>query len=380
MANKLLTGASLIFLLGLHSAVAATFADLQLDPSDVSILLPLPRSISEAKRYPKARELLPREFLLNLSFDIRNPRPIILPSDPSIYSSLTALGIRLDPCFREHFGDGCQPQIRLVLQPLIENAFQSYSTSDYAVHLFYPISRKELRELLTRIRKSRTSSERSGGALRVNPLISRQGIGGTFANALFSGINPLVKFERLSRVAFFMKDDSGETWFFKSFDKFGNEAAAVPIHGVSATYQSITNSATGSNGFDSDDESLANPVGDQLFEVLRRSSQANLKKAALLVSKIERPSLHLPGTIDCLSCHATAPVRFGLSKMTGFTSREDESFILQALKIQEAETPYASNYETNRFILFGYNGSSPIIGQRVMNETDAVLKYLRQNP
>lgn len=105
---------------------------------------------------------------------------------------------------------------------------------------------------------------------------------------------------------------------------------------------------------------LANNLPDQIktFRFLEDSAtfpEKDLNALKKEIADVEDPEKQLPGTVNCLSCHAAQPIRAFL------------------------ENPERKPEDTRSFRMFGYFGRQPSIMKRVQRETAEVLKKVGLN-
>jgi hypothetical protein len=89
------------------------------------------------------------------------------------YDDLRVVGLRIDPCFMHNWGTAtCQPQVRLVLQPLDGTG----AIGDDALHAIYNLDGAELDQLLDGLRVvAAAGAGARGRAARREPGAARPG-------------------------------------------------------------------------------------------------------------------------------------------------------------------------------------------------------------
>ncbi len=99
--------------------------------------------------------------------------------------------------------------------------------------------------------------------------------------------------------------------------------------------------------------------------------------------RIENPNFHSPNTIDCASCHVSQPARQLIGEMVfGFSSTGNANTFTADPSIPpsnvESTTSVLSGDELNLHA-FSYRDAAPMINQRVINETAAILAYVNSH-
>src|SRR5205085_10255508 len=87
-------------------------------------------------------------------------------TDTLDYARMRVVAIRFDGCFPA--ATGCEPQIRMVMQPIADDG----EALDSAIHLFYRLTETELAEVVTGLRKLRAlAPEQKDSPLDVSPAL-----------------------------------------------------------------------------------------------------------------------------------------------------------------------------------------------------------------
>ncbi len=217
----------------------------------------------------------------------------------TLCASLTVTAARLDPCFKEG-GPGavCQPQVRLVLQPVVDG-----QARDASIHAFYDVPEREVVRAIARLTALRLERAIEGRRpLGVHPLLEDEGVRGVVGDIVLDAVaaGHLAHFTQITVHG----DDAAWTFEFRPFvDGAPGEGDARQQHVLSRSPTTITVSVTPAGDSDDDfsvllDEELAAaaPVAEQ---------QAAYDRAA----RVENPGIHDPGTIDCARCHLAAAAR-----------------------------------------------------------------------
>jgi hypothetical protein len=367
----------------------------QAEMNDLSILYPLAKSQAEMAGLVSASDpgiggpLLPAELYTKAT-----GVPLTRPSGPLppgadaqlYYDELRVVGLRIDPCFANigpiTDADSCKNQLRLVLQPV---RFKSGAASvvDGAVHAFYSLTRSELTDLVKDIIALRRheSGESSLGALAVHPLLVSQGLLGGEATGLRRIILAHAGASKLIRFTKFSPGNLATRWDFGGFDIQGSHSEPMVI-------PTLPDNATGVfffSGFSSDLAGGFNPETTstdnmQLLGNLAKAKDATkaAQQAAFDAAlRIENPNKHSPDTIDCASCHVSGPGIALTGAKLGLTAKGNPNVFTPDPNFVSAEdmkqtTPVAAETSRN-FRMFSYRDGHPMIAQRVINETAAVL-------
>jgi hypothetical protein len=279
----------------------------------------------------------------------------ILPrsKDFESYKDLFMVALRMDPCFRDQFSDKCRKQIRAVWQPVDHWREGSPESVDAAIHTFYDLSDKEFGTLLRDLQslKSAEKVETAGLPLGIHPGFS--GIKPTaFQRSFRALILPYIGATRIRRLARVTLEVSSAGWDLSSRDFLANgKTRTVAIFPGDVTRQQTFNIAgfhtLGSNGMPTtgqmpedfakvaaeiESRKIYEPAGrafsgvvitesklptrgDQILDVFRSSQHtidsgiAGRASAFRRATRIENPAHHLPGTIDCVSCHIATSVK-----------------------------------------------------------------------
>lgn len=378
--------------------------------NELSILFPLPQ-VSDLKNAVRIDEIIPPEKLgraPRVGLQVPPTGNFFFPAAEAKFIAATELestyliAVRIDPCFRDQFVDACRHQIRLVWQPLGPRASQLIAL-DGAGHSFHDLDEKTFTSLLGRLRElnfAYSSAFRRNSALQVHPVLAKAGYNSDYFRELRAILIDTVQRSFLSRFAFMEIHGFGEFWEFISTDFLRDGSVQhVKIPGfdnprnldrivVSNEFQDPEETIRqakkgrdfdvsklielrekiigrfafrGSLGFISDPE-----PGTKEFEWAKevRSSaigrflidseqfpERDFPKLTREIRMVEDPKKHLPGTVDCASCHAAEPIQaFRRGDVAGAKS----------------------------FHAFGYFESQVSVSQRVKNETDEVLKYLNK--
>lgn len=364
--------------------------DIQMN--DLSVLLPLATTAADFAALPSASS--------------PGPRGAILPEalyDYSIslefgYDTLRAVAFRFDPCFA-NLGPvvdpaSCDNQLRVVFEPLTF-ADGVTTAADAAVHVAYSITRAQLVTAVNAIAAARELTTSADlGPLAVHPIVSAQGLTGALARQLIAILAQYADATKIERITFLFVPDSvgiggmGPTvvWDVHGYTLALGVETPLPIPTLSGQTAAILNASvlpleTLAPATDSPDNIAVIESADQAMSA-RPAERQNAYDAAL---RIEDPTKHSANTIDCASCHMTEPARRLVAEpLFSLSSANDPNAFEADPSIPAADLVTATDLVDSDNILdihaFSYRGSSPMINQRVVNETAANLAYLRTLP
>lgn len=178
--------------------------------NDVSILYPLPATLPEQDKLLTTTDtgakgaLLPEQLVSQVQALFGGA----LFGNP-VLKGARVIAIRLDPCFASVVGGACQPQMRLVLQPLflddgkVTNKPPQVAAFDSALHAFYKLSPEEFTKAVETVVALRTASGgTTTGPLVISPVLAREGIDGPYARGLKSLVLSLCGEQSLVRLTF----------------------------------------------------------------------------------------------------------------------------------------------------------------------------------
>lgn len=361
----------------------------ELDPTDISILMPLPNDITNdhmlrADSQGKFGEFLPKTILEHL------PRLSLVEDNILLLSQLRVIGVRFDPCFPLNPPkNSCQPQIRLVWQPIEKNGDQAGTrTVDVTIHSFYNLTKEELNSALAQIQSLNEEFKVShkDAILNIHPVLQSRGLDSPYGTKLLSIIRSVTGNTRLVRVTSMAQVWFGNVWSFSGNDIVDGKMVPMVIPRTSATTQTFFNKAITTASFS---EAGMDPVFegvDSLAFLVQNSDPQNPidQKKALAAyasaTRAENPLLHSPNTVDCVSCHIAQPAK--LSARTKFPALDFDAATDTVKFKSKYNLSNITNSSTDKTTLlrsFGYAGDAPVISQRVVNETAQILELLEKN-
>lgn len=317
---------------------------------DVSFLVPLEQS----RTFLSASTVLPRA-----QFDRLHPLTVVDEPD-ALYGALSVVAVRLDACFREGLMPGpCQPQVRLVLQPVFEEA-GALTTRDAAVHVFFSTTEAKLLTLVKAISTLRTERSLSppDELAAPHPGFADE----AFAKTMRANLLPFLEPRALVRITSMSVHASSVAWIFAGADLVNGQVGDIAIPTLGAATEDHV-SSTGADRALEVTIDPASPMEPALLPViaaggLTRATPTELAAAATSVQRLEDPATHNPGTVDCAACHVAAIAQRALSKK-GVTA--------------SGSLGASSAYDDTRNLrAFGYFFSAPAISPRVQRETALV--------
>jgi hypothetical protein len=341
--------------------------------NDVSVLFPLP-SGSGAPGYLRATSVGARGELLPEEVFNAIPTFPVTPSQGLLYPRMRVVAMRFDGCGGAP--GACKPEIRLVMQPIEIGG----STRDSALHLFYRLDDEAMRQVVEGLHALRLLAPEAPveAPLDVHPALVAQGATGAYGTELTDLVLQHIGEENLERVTFFLRAPPvNEVWFFGGFERKGGELTGMNVVGVGSNPQRVILTKTESTyTYD------LTPLGHQPEDGRVFYSSANVEAAteaersAAMASylRVENPGIYVPDQLPCAGCHlstfvtAEATRRFALDPAT-FPDR----FISpkQDLTLRGGAKDNPSSLRA-----FGYFGSEPMISQRTVNESAAVVADL----
>lgn len=338
--------------------------------NDVSVLFPKPPTYA-APGYllPSSvgahGELLPRSIFEAV--------PVFgaVPADALTWPLLTVISARVDACAGP--AGACDPELRLVLQPVEEAG----RVRDSALHVFYSLDAAEMDALVAGLRGLRALAPeaRVDGPLEVHPALVAQGVEGAYGEALRALLLEHIGADRIRRVTFFLRaPPATPVWFMGGFEVEGGALTALDILNVGPdTQQVILDQSSGGYLYDVNPPAGRPEDGALLLssEAVAAASEGALAEVMASYLRVDDPLTYRPDDLPCAGCHlstfvqhAAAEARglsLGPTATDGFTTARDLSLTGGA-----AAEPVSLR-------AFGYFDETPMISQRTVNETAAVV-------
>lgn len=362
--------------------------NVKLDLNDVSILFPLPK-LGDWNDLPAASTIAEKGVLLSKEVVQQIPQLLAMGTNEELYSSLHAVGVRIDPCFTEGRGPvKCQTQIRMIWQPL-SNLTEDTSTFDASLHTFYQLTESEFKSLITDLKKLKSDfniEPNLTNPLTVNPTIEAQGFKSDYYNRLIKIIYTYVGEKNFTRITFMQLAMGGNVWTFGGFDVENGQLQKIKIPRVNSTTQIFRNSAAprpiwfigGISPEPTDSENLNILTKDS--RKLAPQDETSIIEATRSAFKFENPSLHNPGTLDCVSCHVAQPAKIWALRQYPWLQIDNLSRdVIYTAKGINTRNMSPMQIHTNIVRAFGYFMTAPFVAQRTINETADVVNHINQN-
>lgn len=339
--------------------------------NDVSVLLPIPTKANVNSYLGPTSEGSKGPLLSQASYD-KIPKFGMEPVEGLDYALMRAVGIRFDACFPGPAG--CEPQIRIVMQPITPTG----DALDSAIHLFYRLTEEEIAKVVVRLRQLRAlAPEMKDQPLQVNPAIVAQGVDGAYGAALRELVLEFAGEQNFSRMTFFLRAPPiQEEWFFGGFDRKDGVLTTLDIVGVGKGNQRVDRPET-PEGY----EYVFTPAGNKpentsalVVSATAKTAPPDQVKAALeAFVRIENPTKYGPDALPCAGCHvSTVVTEFAKASLgldpdalpDAFKSTRDLS-----LSTEAGKTPKSLR-------AFGWFEKKAMISKRVVNESAAVADDL----
>ncbi len=335
-------------------------------PEDVSVLFPAPSGPADEGYLLGASEgpagvLLPRDV-----FDAIPTFPV-KPVDGLVYDRMVVLGVRFDACFPGV--DGCEAQVRLVLQPVSPAGLPR----DSALHAFYSIPKGDLPAVIAELRRLHTlAPEVKDGTLDVHPALVAQGVTGPYGTALRDLVLRYAGDRNLVRTTFFLRaPPTQEVWFLGGFDRVEGKLQTIDVVGVGKQSQRVIRPET-ADGYEyqlTPSPKVPEDISVVLSSAAAKSATAEERSAAAsALARIENPRAHSVDQLSCAGCHVTSVVRAHLER----THALDVGSLSDAFPARVKTSSKASETPSS-LRAFGYFGQEPMVSNRTLHETESVL-------
>lgn len=337
--------------------------------NDVSVLFPLTlinSSWLDADAPARGGALLPAALRTKV---IGNA-----PADPGVP---VVTSLRIDPCFRGHTDDTCQPQLRLILGP---------RSFDEAFHALYAISEDELLAFAATMADLRREYGTGAGPaeLGVHDLAESPAYSQAVRAAILATVGP-DNLARLTHVGSFSglvgggapdaeESEFALSWEFSGIDGDGNtlpNAAGEEVQTLQ-TFISETNNRF-DPGVTTEREAALSLASDR--NGIATLPAAELRAVQETIQGLENPHRTFVDEVSCSGCHVPAPLRRLLDNQRPSEWPSDSYTTTHPITEHVAAQPPAAIGES--FRMFGYWFEQPSIARRVARETADVLDDLR---
>lgn len=340
--------------------------------NDVSVLFPLPKNPSSPGYLKPEDEGAKGPLLTKPDYD-KIPTFPHEGADTLDFARMRVVSLRFDGCFPAQ--GGCEPQIRLVMQPIADDG----EALDSAIHLFYRLTEAEIAEVVTGLRKLRAlAPEQKDAPLDVSPALVAQGVQGDYGNGLRELVLKYAGRENFSRMTFFLRAPPRvETWFLGGFDRKNSALESLDIVGVGKTNQRVIKNIT-AEGYDYELLPVETKPEDTSLLLTstkaKAAARADLEKTFASYVRIQNPQKYGPDQLQCAGCHLSTFVT-----QQGIAMGMDPKQVPDAF-VSSRDMTLKGTAATNGSSLraFGWFIKDPSISQRVLNETAAVVDDLEK--
>lgn len=208
--------------------------------NEVSMLLPLPEASQQGAAIRLSYFMDESLYKQAVAGRIAPPHPI-----PDEFGAMHLLGVRIDPCFRDTFESICEPQIRMIWQPL-ETQGGQITTVDAALHTFHPLSAKQLNVFLDdlwRLNSPHRKTFDKSPDLGVHPVLAKEGYQSKYASDLKDLLSKTVGGKKPSRVTAMTLHAFDSAWEFFAVDTHApadDDRMVIPdVNSKSITFQNL---------------------------------------------------------------------------------------------------------------------------------------------
>jgi hypothetical protein len=338
--------------------------------NDVTFLLPL-EGLDASTPFPPAQTMIPLGAFTRLT-----------EADPVVRTDLgrlRVLGVRVDACDRSDAspcGADRDGSLRLVLQP--ELGTTQPSVEDVTLHAFFPIPRAEMAEAVDTLRAlgARQNVAR-GAALQVSTAFSADS---NFRSRLGAFVARYAQSQRLNRLTLFGQESehAAIVWIFRGEElpPGGGALGPITIPGIQMPQQEVL--------LFGGDSYMVTPIADVpggfarvVMETSFRNSSApeQLDSVRALLA-VDNPTLHTAGSVQCVSCHVATTLVPPRSADAGIdVTALSENYTSATFDL----TPLGGASRPRTLRALGYFGSSPLVSQRVVNESANVVGELERS-
>jgi len=213
----------------------------------------------------------------------------------------------------------------------------------------------------------------------VNPALVAQGMEGPYGAGLRALVLAHAGEQNLIRMTFFLRaPPKQEEWFFGGFTREGETMTPLDIVGVGKVNQRVDHPVTAEGYEYAFTPAPKKPEDLQLLLVTataKGAPPADLQKALGALARIENPTKYGPDQLDCAGCHvATTLSTHAKANLALDTASHADAFKSTrdlTLRGKAGSTPSSLR-------AFGWFAKDPMIANRVVHETAAVLDDLEK--
>ena len=342
--------------------------------NDVSVLFPLPSS-HEDPGYLRPSDVGARGELLPRDVYDQIPTFPVVPSEGLLYARMRVVSLRFDG------GSGgpgnCEPEIRLVMQPIDADG----SPRDSALHLFYRLDQASMTQVVDGLRALRALAPEApvDAPLDVHPALVAQGVQGAYGTELRNLVLQHVGEQNFIRMTFFLRAPPvNEVWFFGGFEREAGVLRPMDIVAVGeGTNQRVilTKTAT-SYDYDLTPIGMQPEDGRVFYSSAAAEAATPEQREAAMASylRVENPTIYVPDQLPCAGCHIAAYVTAEASRKHGLDMASYTNERFSSTRDLSQRGGAANNPSSLR--AFGWFGLEPMIAQRTINESAAVVDDL----
>jgi hypothetical protein len=285
--------------------------------NDVSVLFPLPSS-HEDPGYLRPADVGARGELLPRDVYDQIPTFPVVPSEGLLYARMRVVSLRFDGCSG---GPGhCEPEIRLVMQPINADG----SPRDSALHLFYRLDQASMTQVVDGLRALRALAPEAAvdAPLDVHPALVAQGVQGAYGTELRNLVLQHVGEENLVRMTFFLRAPPvNEVWFFGGFEREAGVLRPMDIVAVGEGNNQrviLTKTAT-SYDYDLTPIGIQPEDGRVFYSSAAAEAATPEQREAAMASylRVENPKTYVPDQLPCAGCHIAGFVTAEASRKHG---------------------------------------------------------------
>ena len=352
---------------------AAVFVPTQtrlLGLNDVTFLLPL-EPLDAGSPFPPPVEVVPFASFARLT----SAMPVVRTDQ----ARLRVLGVRFDICDRAlpvPCAEDADGVFRLVLQPVLMGV--PARVEDVTFHAFFAVPRAEVPEVVDELRALAALQDvPRGAALQVNAALLTQP---AYRQRLGALVGRYARGSRLHRLTLFGQESerAAIVWIFRGEERAGAGTGLGPITipSVNETMQEVL--------LFGGDSYQVTPLADVpagfsrsvIESSFRNATTAQQLESLQSLVAVENPLLHTANTVQCASCHLSTTLAPPRAADAGIdVSTLDELFRSATFDL----TPLGNQGARFRTLrALGYFNDTPLVSQRVVNETANVLGELEQ--
>lgn len=374
--------------------------------NDVSILYPLPKPAAQldllsANERLRDGQLLPREI-----YDRLPPLSVVGSGVDQIYAQeLRVVALRLDPCPSDEHGrtNVCEPELRLVWQPISQSSDATWIAADVAVHTFYRLGGSAFENAKTALLDWKNRNLISGVStdhlpLQIHPALVSDRIRNSAKRSLDQIILNTLNQDQLYKVTFMSLLTPTVWWRFGGIQLEQNQWRQIVVPRTSTTFIDIFNSAVEPPGNEHNSGTTMDavfnilpesyPAQDDLLSVINRSFRLDseedrpvFEEKLNAVARFMNPRKTNPLNLDCASCHFANPTRAYIENRFADlkTFQSSDAYINPAPNWFNLSNKTLMKKATRVIRAFGYAGDEPALSQRVIHDSAESAEWLNQN-